>query len=141
MSPRRLAPIAAFTSLLFGGIGLALPDLLAGAFGLQLDAAGVVLARLASASYLGFGVLSWLARGVVDAPALRAITIGNGAAWGLSAAVVSVALLSGLGSAAAWALVALQVGFTIAWVLAYMGVADRSATAAGPTVATGGTSR
>lgn len=141
MSPRRLAPIAAFTSLSFGAGGLIVPDLLAAAFGLQLDAAGVVLARLACASYVAFGVLNWLGRSVVDPPALRAITIGNGAAWALSAAVVSMALLSGVGSAAAWALVGLQGGFTIAWVLAYIRVADGSATTEAVTVAAGGTSR
>ena len=119
MTLRTLATIAAVASMLFGIPGLLIPDTMTAAFGVRLDATSIAVARLACASYIGFAVLNWLARDISDAAAWRAISIGNAAAWGISAVVVTLAVLSGLGSATSWALVAMEVVFTAAWLWAY----------------------
>ena len=130
MTLRMVATVAALTSLVFGAGGLALPQAMAATFGADLDPTGIALARLASASYIGFAVLAWLARDLTDPGAWRAVAGANGVSWALSAVVLTVAIVSGLADARAWALVALQVVFTLAWSLAYVQhpfVAERAA--------------
>ena len=117
MTPRLVARVAALTSLVFGAGGLVVPQMMATAFGAGLDPMGMALARLASASYIGFAVLAWLARDLTDPSAWRAVAGADAIAWALGALVLMVAILSGLGDARAWALVALQVLFALAWSL------------------------
>ncbi len=73
MTPRMVATAAAVTSFIFGAAGLAVPTALASGFGIGLDPTGVVLARLACASYVGFRVHAWLARDLTDPDAWRAV--------------------------------------------------------------------
>lgn len=135
MSPRTLAPIAAAVGLVFGGLGLLAPEAMTAAFGISLDRTGTEVARLACASYLGYGALAWLARGVTDAAAWRAIAAGNAVGWGAGAVVVVLAIAGVFGpiagfDARAWLIVAMQAVFTGLWSLAYVGsarVADRAA--------------
>lgn len=118
MSPNRLARLAAASSIFFGLAGIAVPEAFATAFGVSLDATGLAVARLACASYVGLGILDWMARDLTDAAAWRAIAIGNLAGWAISAAVVVASILGGLGDARAWVIVALQASFAVAWALA-----------------------
>jgi hypothetical protein len=120
MTRRIVATVTALTSLVFGAGGLVAPQTMAIGFGARLDPMGMALVRLACASYVGYGVLAWLARDLTDPGAWRAVAVANIVSWALSAAVLGVAILSGLGDARAWALVALQVAFTVAWSLAYL---------------------
>ncbi len=120
MTPRMVATAGALTSLLFGAAGLAVPTAMASGFGISLDATGVGLARLACASYVGFGVLAWLARDLTDPDAWRAVAAAQAVAWGVAAVVVVVAVASGLGEARGWAIIALQVAFTVAWSMSFL---------------------
>ena len=122
MTLRTLPTIAAITSLFFGGVGLLAPQMLARTFGVESDmtATATTLARLASAAYIGYAVLAWLARDVSDPAAWRAVAAANTVSWTLSAVVAVFALSSGVGSAAAWAVIALQVAFAVAWSLSFM---------------------
>ncbi len=129
-TPRTVASAATVTSLILGGGGLIAPAALGGVFGVDLTPTTAVIARLACAAYLGYGVLSWLARDVVEPGAWRAIAGASAISWGLSASVVATALVSGVGNASAWAIAILQVGFTLAWSLAYV----RGSSLAGATV-------
>ena len=122
MAPGTLARISGATSLLFGFAGLVAPDVFATAFGIQLDQIGLALARLACASYLGFGVLNWLVRDVTDARTWRAITAGNAVSWAVSAGVVTEAILFGPGQLTSLVLLALQIGYTVAWAAMYLRV-------------------
>jgi hypothetical protein len=115
MSPRIVATVSVFASLVLGGVGLVLPVALATAFGVNLDKTGEALARLACASYVGFGVLAWLARGLTDASAWRAVAGASALAWALGAGVTAIALQSGLGGVQGWLIVAIQVVFTLLW--------------------------
>ena len=94
-----------------------MPSVLATALGIDLDAIGVWVARLASTAYLGFAVLAWLSRDVADPVSTRAIAAGNAVAWGLGAAIVAAALVLGYGEPRAWAFVVMQVAFATAWSL------------------------
>lgn len=122
MGPGTLARIAGATAVAFGGVGLFVPEAFAAAFGIGLDPVGAALSRLACASYLGFGVLNLMARHIEDARAWQAITVGNAVGWAVSAAVVTQALLSGLGEVTALVLLALQIGYAIAWAAMYVRV-------------------
>ena len=120
MTPRMVATAAAITSFIFGIGGLAVPTALASAFGVTLDPTGIVLARMACASYLGFGVLAWLARDLTDPAAWRAIAAAQAVAWGVGTVVDIAAIASGLGEARGWAVIALQVAFTVAWSMGFL---------------------
>ncbi len=117
MSFRTLSGANAATSLGFGLVGLLVPSVLATALGIDLDAIGVWVARLASTAYIGFAVLAWLSRDVADPVSTRAIAAGNAVAWGLGAAIVAAALVLGYGEPRAWAFVVMQVAFATAWSL------------------------
>jgi len=114
---RTVTSITAPISLALGLAGVTAPKPLAAAFGLKLDGEpSVSLARLACASFVGYGVLNWLARDLTDARAQRAIAIGNGTGWLGGGAVTLAALITGsVGSAATWSVVALQAVVTCAW--------------------------
>ncbi len=115
MSPRRLAPVAAIFSIVSGGAGLIAPAPLASAVGLTLDPTAVVLVRLACASYVGYGALNWFARGLTDGEAWRAIAGGNAVAWAFGTGVSILAVASGIGDGRVFAMVAVQVAFTLLW--------------------------
>jgi len=115
MTRRALATISAAFGLVVGGIGLVAPATLAGTFGVTLDGVAVELARLACASYVAFGVLTWLARDIDDPIAWRAVAAGNLTGWGLSGVVAALALASGYGTGTTWIILVLQIVFASAW--------------------------
>jgi hypothetical protein len=128
MPPRTLASIAAFVGLAFGGLGVVATVPLAAVFGITLDDTGLLVARLACASYLGFGVLNAMARGVTDPVAWRAIAAGNGIGWGVGAVIMVLGMLGVLGGSAAyvsdaraWLIPAMQIAFAALWLLAFTG--------------------
>jgi hypothetical protein len=130
LSPRTLATIAALTSLILGGGGLVAPRLLASAFGISLDPTGIDLARLACASYVGYAALNWMARGVTDAPARRAIAAGNAIGWAAGCLATMLGVLSGLDERV-WLLVAIAMAFTAAWSLATLDMGRQAEQASG----------
>lgn len=92
-------------SIAYGLVGLAVPGALASAYGVEItDREGLVLRSL-SASYLGLGVLCWVARGLGDGAARRAIAFGALASWGLSVPVAVVGQLAGLFNTLGWSVV------------------------------------
>lgn len=115
MTRRALATISAAFGLVVGGIGLVAPATLAETFGVTLDGVAVELARLACASYVAFGVLTWLARDIDDPIAWRAVAAGNLTGWGLSGVVAALALASGYGTGTTWIILVLQIVFASAW--------------------------
>ena len=116
MSQRTFATIAAVTSLITGAAGLVAPQLMATVFGVSLDPVGIDLVRLACASYLGYAALNWMARGVTDASAWRAIAAGNAVGWAAGCIATIVGILSGF-DGRVWLVVAIEVCFTAAWSL------------------------
>ena len=115
MNRRNVALVGAAVGAGFGAVGLLVPGLFGTLFGIQIDATTSALLRLACASYVGLAVLDWMARDVTDAAAWRAIAVGSATGWALSAVVIAIALMSGLGSPMAWLMVAVQVTMALAW--------------------------
>ena len=106
---------------------------MATAFGVNLDKTAEALARLACASYVGFGVLAWLARDLTDASAWREVAGASAVAWALGAVVTAIARGSGLGGVQGWLNVAIQGIFTLAWSLVYARASSAPEHAPSPT--------
>ena len=121
MQFRNLALVGAALGAGFGAVGLIVPGSFATLFGIQLDATATALVRLVCASYLGLGALNWAARDLTDQAAWRVVAIGNATGWAIGGAVVTAALVSGLGNATAWLMVAVQFVMTIAWLAVFAG--------------------
>ncbi len=123
MSPRTISPIAAVASLVIGGLGLIAPQALAAPLGMTLDPVGIIVARLTCAAYLGYAVLTWMARDVTDAASWRAITAANAAGWGISAATLALSVWSAGLDGRVYLVIAIQVAFGLAWASTYVRVA------------------
>lgn len=115
MNYRSVASANGVFSIGYGAAALAVPTALTSLYGIDLTDREALLVRLLAASYLGFGIIVWAARGVTDAVARRAIALGAVASWGLGIPVSVVAQLAGHANALGWTTPALQVAFTLAW--------------------------
>ena len=112
---KSVASINGVISIAYGLVGLVAPAALASVYGVEItDREGLVLRSL-SASYLGLGMLCWVARGLGDGAARRAIAIGALASWGLSLPVAVVGQLAGLFNTLGWSVVGLQLAFVVGW--------------------------
>lgn len=112
---KSVASVNGILSIAYGVAGLVVPATLTSVYGLEItDREGVIL-RLLGASYLGLGVLCWVARGVIDGAARRAIALGALAGWGLSLPVALVGQLAGRANALGWSVVGLQIAFVLGW--------------------------
>ena len=96
MTRRSFLTIASLTSVLSGLVGLFAPGQMGLLFGLTLDDVAVAEVRLLGAAYLGYAAIAWLARGVTDRAAVRAIALGSAASWAISAVVTVTAIVSAL---------------------------------------------
>jgi hypothetical protein len=112
-SLKLLLTITAALALAFGLGFLALPELTVAPFGVALDPAGALMARLYGAMHLGLGLINWLARDLVEAPGRRAVAAGNLVYFALAALVAAGAAMLGttnaliLGNAVVFGLLAL----------------------------------
>ena len=97
----------AVLSWMFGLILLFVPAAIAAAYGITLNPGTAVLARLIGATFVGLGVLAWLARAAAPSEALRAILLGYAVINTLGCLVSSDAVLSGAGNALGWTIVVL----------------------------------
>ncbi len=112
---KSVASINGVVSIAYGLVGLVGPAALASAYGVEItDREGLVLRSL-SASYLGLGVLCWLARGLSDGAARRSIAAGALVSWGLSVPVAFAGQLAGLFNTLGWSVVGLQLAFVLGW--------------------------
>ena len=115
---KSVASMNGVVSIGYGIVGLVVPATLASVYGVEItDREGLILRSL-SASYLGLGVLCWVARGLGDGAARRSIAIGALASWGLSLAVGLAGQVAGLVNTLGWSVVGLQLAFVLGWGLA-----------------------
>ena len=108
---KSVASINGILSIAYGVAGLVVPAAIASVYGLEITDRERGILRLLGASYLGLGVLCWVARGVIDGAARRAIALGALAGWGLGVPVE----LGGLVNALGWSVVGLQIAFVLGW--------------------------
>lgn len=92
--------IAAILYAIFGLGGLFAPAQLYGPMGITMDASAQLMARTGSAAVVGLAVMLWLARGVENAAATRAILLGNVVYIAVEVAILVIGLVSGSMSAA-----------------------------------------
>lgn len=98
-SLKLLLTITAALALAFGLSFLALPELTVAPFGVVLDPAGALMARLYGAMHLGLGLINWLARDLVEDPGRRAVAAGNLLYFALAAVVAAGAAVLGTANA------------------------------------------
>src|SRR3990172_6528800 len=67
----------AVVTLIFGLSLVLIPVALFSLYGITVTDAGIVLARLFGAAFLGFTVLNWSARNAADSEVLRGIVLAN----------------------------------------------------------------
>ncbi len=115
MNLRMVYTINTVLGLFFGLAFILVPDTLLDFYGITLDEAGLMVARLLGAAYCGYGVLSWFIRGHSDSPAGVAATTGIFATYVLGLIVAIIGQLGGVTNALGWSTVAIfllmSVGF------------------------------
>jgi hypothetical protein len=97
--------VAAVISALFGLSFLLLPVQLLAVYGIALETNGAWLGRYLGATYLGVGLMLWLARRTPQASAADAMLAGLFALTALGAVIALLHALSGLANALAWSTV------------------------------------
>ncbi len=99
----RLMAFSAVVAVPYGLLTLLIPELwLPLMTGLRPSGEGLLLARMYGTQLVGFGTVSWLARGAPDSPAKRAMIRGFVVVDGLSLLVALYAVVTGAVGAAGW---------------------------------------
>lgn len=114
MKPKFLLALAAIYLGLIGLFNLISP---AAAFGLDAGASAVLIAsvRVVASLYIGFAVMNWFARNAEASKARDAIFLGNTVAITLAAILFVLVALAPGGQAGIWAIVVINLFFTVAF--------------------------
>ena len=100
---------------LFNAIGFIFtPQMLSLHMG-ELGETSIWISRELGGSVIGYAVLAWLARQIIDAKALKAITWGFFASWGVGFVIVLLRQLSGVVNQNGWGAVVIFAFFTLAY--------------------------
>lgn len=119
MSFRMVASANGVVSVLTGIFALVAPGVLVSIYQQVASERETALIQMLGASYVGFGLLTWMVRDAVDAGIRRGVAAGSAAGWAASLAVGFIWL--GLAtSPASWGNIALQVVFSLAWIYVFM---------------------
>jgi len=105
----------AVVAFLFGLSLILAPAQLLSLYGMTMDAAGILVARLFGASLIGYGLLTWLARNLVDDEVRRTIVTALFGGFAVGFVVSLIGQLSGVANALGWSTVALYGLFTAAY--------------------------
>ena len=103
----------AVVTLTFGLSLVFIPVALFSLYGITVSDAGIVLARLFGAAFLGFTVLNWSARNAADSEVLRGIVLANLLMDAVGFVVTLLGQLAGLANALGWSFVALYLLFAL----------------------------
>jgi hypothetical protein len=110
---RNLLMAGAVVTLIFGLSLVVIPDLLLSLYGITVNDAGILIARLFGAAFLGFTVLNWSARRAADSEVLRGIVLANLMMDAVGFVVTLLGQLAGLSNALGWSCVALYLLFAL----------------------------
>jgi len=105
MTLRNLLIVNAVIALVFGVASVLAPALLLSTYGITLSPAGILVARLMGAAFLGICVLTWLARDAPDSEARRAIVLALFVENAIGFIVALLGQLAGLANPFAWSIV------------------------------------
>jgi hypothetical protein len=111
MNLKNLFMITAVVSVIFGVLFLVVPATTMDLYGVTLDEAAVWIARLLGASFLGFGVVAWLAKDAEASRARRAIEVGYFAGFAIGFVVDLLGQLSGVFNGLGWVTVIIYLLF------------------------------
>ncbi len=111
MKRKTLMSVKSVICLIFGIAFVILPALTASLFGLALDEAGMLVARLFGAAFIGLGLWLWLERSIYEEESRRAVLVAVSISDLLGGAIMVYALLNGLGNMLAWTIAALYLLF------------------------------
>lgn len=111
--------INAAVGIAFGLGFLLLPEPLLAFYGAKLDAAGLVIGRLAGAELIGANLVRWGIRSVDHPKARRLVVLSGMISEGLGFVVTLIAQLSGLFNIMGWSAVALYGIFALGFAYFY----------------------
>jgi hypothetical protein len=106
-----LLTAGAVVTLVFGLSLVLVPGGLLSFYGITVNDAGILIARLFGAAFLGFTVLNWSARKAADSEILRGIVLANLIMDAVGFIVTLLGQLAGLANALGWSSVALYLLF------------------------------
>ena len=101
----------AVVTLVFGLSLVLVPGGLLSLYGITVNDAGILIARLFGAAFLGFTVLNWSARNAADDQVLRGIVLANLIMDAIGFIVTLLGQIAGLANALGWSSVALYLLF------------------------------
>ena len=84
--------------------------------GIQTDQAGLAVARLFGAEFIGFNVVTWLARNGQGSSGRRFVILGHAISESLGFLVALTAKLAGMGNNLFWGIVAIYLVFALGYV-------------------------
>jgi hypothetical protein len=97
-----LLVVSAVIGAVFGAAFLVASGPVAAIYGVTLDRAGMLMAQLFGAALLGFAVLNWFARNVVDPQARQAVVLANLTGDVVGFVVILIGQLGGIANALGW---------------------------------------
>lgn len=108
---RTFLTLAAIADLAYGAIVVAAPEQFLAVYGRSTDATGVYALRFLGGALVGFGVIFWLARDVLDVRALRMVVLGLLVASTIGFVVSLLDQLAGNSNPLGWSTVVLTLVF------------------------------
>lgn len=132
MSRSTYMAVAAVLALVFGLAFLLIPARLLDLYGIGTDEVGLYLARYVGSTYIGIGLIAWLARNAPEGPALRAVITGSFVLSAIGLVIAVFDALSGLGNALTWLTVAVYVFLAVGFGYLLFGDVRRGVSITGP---------
>lgn len=115
MNLRTMFTINAIVAVLIGLALLLIPGSYTELYDVQLDDAGLFMARLLGSVFLMTAIVAWQSRFAEDSLARQAIVQGYFAGFALSFVVSLVGQLNGIANALGWTTVAINLLFALAY--------------------------
>lgn len=114
---RKLMMVVAADGIAFGLGNLLVPDLVLSILGGEVNALGRSLLQTLGGTILGYGVVAWSLRGLESVAIRRGVSTGVAISFAAIAAVVALAVLSGLVGPLALVVVAIHASVAIGLVV------------------------
>ena len=107
--------ITAWVGFITGFVLLVFPTTLLGMNGIQADAAGITLARLLGAEFIGFNLVTWMSKNPGNESTRRMVVFSHSVSETLGFIVLLYARLNGLGNNMLWSFVAVYFIFALGY--------------------------
>lgn len=115
MKLNTLMVINAIVAALFGIAFVLVPAQVIQLYGITVDAPLKYVGQLLGAAFVGFAILTWLARNATDSDARRAIVLALFVSDGVGFVVALIGQLAGVVNSFGWLNVAIYLLFALGW--------------------------